>query len=113
MKGQMVDIELQDLSDSDLEIYEERAAIMEYDGELSRTVAEHKALILTLGKRIDELTLKTRIEKLEKVIVSTEDMPIIRLIVMNSDGSQGKIIYLNPDDEKRYNERLNKNDDSN
>ncbi len=37
-------ISLEDLSDLEREIYEERSAIYEYDAGLSRREAEHKAL---------------------------------------------------------------------
>jgi hypothetical protein len=46
-------IRVEDLSPAEREIYEERAAIMEYDGHLSRYQAERKAL--------DEIERKRRI----------------------------------------------------
>lgn len=39
------------LTDSEQEEYEERAAILEFDGKMSRQQAESMALILTLAKR--------------------------------------------------------------
>ena len=49
-----MDIRLRDLTDDLRERYEERAAIMEFDGGLSREDAEHLAMQEVVGKKADE-----------------------------------------------------------
>lgn len=40
------------LGDEEIELFEERAAIMEYDGGLTRQAAESKALMIVLNSKI-------------------------------------------------------------
>lgn len=47
-------IDLPDMTDKQLDAYEERAAILEYDANMSRPEAEYKALEMVLKQTSEE-----------------------------------------------------------